>query len=60
MGELSTMVLVPQVVDAVDLPVVAAGGIATGGALPPPWLGAAGVQVGTALSAPPSASPIPA
>ena len=29
-GELTTMVLVPQVVDAVDVPVIAAGGIASG------------------------------
>ena len=48
MGELSTMVLVPQVVDAVDLPVVAAGGIADGrGRCRRPGFGAAGVQVGT-------------
>ena len=40
-GETSTMALVPQVVDAVDIPVVAAGGIAAF------MLGAAGVQVGT-------------
>ncbi|HOB34860.1 MAG: enoyl-[acyl-carrier-protein] reductase FabK [Firmicutes bacterium] len=47
-GELSTMVLVPQVVDAVDLPVVAAGGIADGrGVAAALALGAAGVQVGT-------------
>ena len=43
-GETSTMALVPQVVDAVDIPVVAAGGIADGRAF---MLGAAGVQVGT-------------
>ena len=30
MGEMTTMALVPQVVDAVDLPVIAAGGIADG------------------------------
>lgn len=47
-GELSTMVLVPQVVDAVDLPVLAAGGIADGrGVLAALALGAQGVQVGT-------------
>ena len=47
-GETSTMVLVPQVVDAVDIPVVAAGGIADGrGVAAAFMLGAAGVQVGT-------------
>lgn len=47
-GELTTMVLVPQVVDAVDIPVVAAGGIADGrGVAAALMLGAQGVQVGT-------------
>ncbi|MBC7238458.1 MAG: nitronate monooxygenase, partial [Chloroflexi bacterium] len=47
-GELSTMVLVPQVVDAVSLPVIAAGGIADGrGFLAALALGAEGVQMGT-------------
>ena len=47
-GELSTMVLVPQVCDATDLPVLAAGGIADGrGVAASFMLGAAGVQVGT-------------
>lgn len=47
-GELTTMVLVPQVVDAVDVPVVAAGGIADGrGVAAALMLGADGVQVGT-------------
>lgn len=47
-GELSTMVLVPQVVDAVDIPVIAAGGIADGrGVAAAFMLGAVGVQVGT-------------
>ena len=47
-GEQSTMALVPQVVDAVDLPVLAAGGIADGrGVLAALALGAEGVQVGT-------------
>ncbi|RJQ54274.1 MAG: enoyl-[acyl-carrier-protein] reductase FabK [Actinobacteria bacterium] len=47
-GELTTMVLVPQVVDAVDIPVVAAGGIADGrGMAAALMLGAVGVQVGT-------------
>ncbi|MBN1775897.1 MAG: enoyl-[acyl-carrier-protein] reductase FabK [Clostridiales bacterium] len=47
-GELTTMTLVPQVVDAVSLPVVAAGGIADGrGIAAVSMLGASGVQVGT-------------
>ena len=49
-GETSTMALVPQVVDAVDIPVVAAGGIADGRQLAAALaLGACGVQVGTCL-----------
>lgn len=47
-GETSTMALVPQVVDAVDIPVLAAGGIADGrGVAAAFMLGAQGVQVGT-------------
>lgn len=47
-GELTTMVLVPQVVDAVDIPVIAAGGIADGRGMVAAFaLGAEGVQVGT-------------
>ena len=47
-GELNTMPLVPQVVDAVAIPVVAAGGICDGrGAAAAFMLGAEGVQVGT-------------
>lgn len=47
-GELHTMALVPQVVDAVGLPVLAAGGIFDGrGAAAAFMLGACGVQVGT-------------
>ncbi|GAB6107068.1 enoyl-[acyl-carrier-protein] reductase FabK [Fusibacter bizertensis] len=47
-GELTTMALVPQVVDAVQIPVVAAGGIADGrGAAAAFMLGADGIQVGT-------------
>lgn len=47
-GELHTMALVPQVVDAVDIPVIAAGGICDGrGAAAAFMLGAAGVQMGT-------------
>jgi len=44
-----TMALVPQVVDAVEVPVVAAGGIADGRGIAAAFaLGAAGVQIGTA------------
>jgi enoyl-[acyl-carrier protein] reductase II len=47
-GELTTMVLVPQVCDATDLPVIAAGGIADGrGFAAAIMLGAQGVQMGT-------------
>lgn len=47
-GELTTMVLTPQLVDAVDIPVVAAGGIADGRGMAAAFaLGAEGVQVGT-------------
>lgn len=47
-GELTTMVLIPQVCDAVDIPVVAAGGIADArGVVAAFALGADGVQVGT-------------
>ena len=47
-GEISTMVLIPQVVDAVRLPVIAAGGIADGrGIMAAMALGAQGVQMGT-------------
>lgn len=51
-GEMTTMALVPQVVDAVHLPVIAAGGIADGRGLAAALaLGACGVQVGTCLLA---------
>lgn len=47
-GETHTMALVPQVVDAVNIPVIAAGGIFDGrGAAAAFMLGACGVQVGT-------------
>lgn len=49
-GELTTMALVPQVVDAVDIPVIAAGGIADGRQLLAAFaLGAVGAQLGTCL-----------
>lgn len=47
-GQLTTMVLVPQVVDAISVPVIAAGGIADGrGVVAALALGAQGVQLGT-------------
>ncbi|MFW6267464.1 MAG: enoyl-[acyl-carrier-protein] reductase FabK [Halanaerobium sp.] len=47
-GELTTMALVPQVVNAVDIPVIAAGGVADGRGLAAILaLGAKGVQIGT-------------
>ncbi len=47
-GELSTMALLPQIVDAVSIPVIAAGGIADGrGFVAALSLGAKGVQIGT-------------
>ena len=47
-GELTTMVLVPQVADAVNIPVIAAGGIADGRGIAAAFmLGAKAVQMGT-------------
>ncbi|MBR6628293.1 MAG: DUF561 domain-containing protein [Lachnospiraceae bacterium] len=49
-GEMTTMTLVPQVVDAVSIPVIAAGGIGDGRQLAAAFaLGASGVQLGTCL-----------
>ena len=51
-GELTTMALVPQVCDGVDVPVIAAGGIAGGRQMAAAFiLGASGVQIGTCLLA---------
>jgi nitronate monooxygenase len=56
-GTVGTMALVPQVVDAIDLPVIAAGGIADGrGIAAALTLGAAGVQIGTAFLTSPEAA----
>ena len=47
-GELTTMALVPQIVDAVNIPVIAAGGIGDGRGIAAAFmLGAIGVQIGT-------------
>ena len=59
--EITTMTLVPQVVDAVKIPVIAAGGIADGrGMLAAFSLGAEGVQVGTRFAATKESSASPA
>jgi enoyl-[acyl-carrier protein] reductase II len=51
-GEMTTMTLVPMVVDAVNIPVIAAGGIADGRGMVAAFaLGAIGVQIGTVLLA---------
>lgn len=47
-GEITTMSLIPQVADAINIPVLAAGGIADGRGLAAAWmLGASGFQIGT-------------
>lgn len=49
-AQVGTFALVPQIVDAVDMPVIAAGGIADGRGIAAAFaLGAAGVQIGTAF-----------
>lgn len=49
-GEMTTMALVPMVVDAVSIPVIAAGGIADGRQMVAAMaLGAIGIQIGTCL-----------
>lgn len=51
-GEMTTMALVPQMADELDIPVIAAGGIADGRQLLAAFiLGASGVQLGTCLLA---------
>jgi enoyl-[acyl-carrier protein] reductase II len=52
LDQISTLVLVPQVAEAVGCPVIAAGGIADGHGLAASFaLGAVGVQIGTVLMA---------
>jgi len=49
-GDMTTMTLLPQIIDAVDVPVIAAGGIADGRQMAAVLLmGACGVQIGTSL-----------
>ena len=49
-GDMTTMALVPQVIDSVEIPVIAAGGIADGRQFAAAMcLGAIGIQVGTCL-----------
>ena len=49
-GDMTTMTLVPQVIAGVDVPVIAAGGIASGKQMAAAYaLGACGVQIGTCL-----------
>jgi enoyl-[acyl-carrier protein] reductase II len=61
LDEITTLCLVPQVVDAVRIPVIAAGGIADGrGMAASLALGAEGVQVGTRFAATHESSSHPA
>ncbi len=49
-GDMTTMTLLPQVIDAVDIPVIGAGGIADGRQMAAAMiLGACGIQIGTCL-----------
>lgn len=49
-GDMTTMTLVPQVIEKVSIPVIAAGGIASGKQMVAAFaLGAIGVQIGTCL-----------
>lgn len=60
-GEIGTLALVPQIVDAVSVPVIAAGGIMDGrGIAASMMLGASGVQMGTAFVACPETRANPA
>lgn len=55
--ETTTMCLIPQVVEAVDIPVIAAGGIGTGKTMAAAFaLGAEGVQIGSRFVASPESS----
>jgi enoyl-[acyl-carrier protein] reductase II len=55
--ETTTMCLIPQVVDAVNIPVIAAGGIGTGKTMAAAFaLGAEGVQIGSRFVASPESS----
>ncbi len=59
-GMVGTMALVPQIVDAVHVPVIAAGGIADGRGVAAAFaLGASGVQIGTAFLGCPEATVSP-
>ena len=59
--QVGTMALVPQVADAVDVPVIAAGGIADARGIAAAFaLGASGVQIGSAYLLTPEAKPPPA